>query len=71
MTTSDSGGPLEFVEQRKTGLVAEPDPTDLARALDRLWQDRDLAAKLGGAASDAYTRLGISWRNVVSRLTEA
>lgn len=70
VTTSDSGGPLEFVQQRTTGLIAAPQPRDLARSLDRIWQDRELAAKLGKAARDTYARLGISWQNVVSRLTE-
>ena len=70
VTTSDSGGPIEFVKQRITGLIAEPEPTDLARSLDRLWQDREFAAKLGNTARDAYAGLGISWQNVVSRLTE-
>lgn len=71
VTASDSGGPLEFVRHRETGLVAEPDAKDLARCFDRLWQDKDLAAKLGRTARDEYARLGISWEHVVSRLTKA
>src|SRR5215813_14144885 len=46
---SDSGGPLEFVRHEETGLIAEPEPHNLARALDRVWKDRELAKKWGEA----------------------
>jgi glycosyltransferase involved in cell wall biosynthesis len=36
VTASDSGGPLEFVRQGQTGLVAAPEPGDVAAALTRL-----------------------------------
>src|SRR5213078_1460866 len=32
VTTTDAGGPLEAVHDRKTGLVVAPDPAELARA---------------------------------------
>src|SRR5207249_2805296 len=39
ITCSDSGGPLEFVQHEKTGLVVEANPESVANALDRLWND--------------------------------
>ena len=55
----DSGGPLEFVSPRKTGLVTKSTPAALAEALDELWRDRKLAAKLGHAGRESYERLGL------------
>ena len=37
VTTTDAGGPLEFVTDGETGLVAEPTPESVAEAIDRLW----------------------------------
>src|SRR5207248_706822 len=44
VTTTDSGGPLEFVEDGVTGLVAAPEPEALGAAIARLAGDRRLAA---------------------------
>jgi glycosyltransferase involved in cell wall biosynthesis len=68
LTCSDSGGPLEFVQDGRTGLVAEPTPQALAAIMDRLWQDRDLARQLGRAGRSRYEEMDISWPRVVQRL---
>ncbi|HEX8897626.1 MAG TPA: glycosyltransferase family 4 protein [Chthoniobacterales bacterium] len=68
VTCDDSGGPLEFVSPRKTGLVTKPTATALGEALDELWQDRTLAAKLGRAGRESYQRLDLSWAEVVKKL---
>lgn len=39
VTCIDSGGPLEFVEHRRSGLVVAPAPAALAAALDELERD--------------------------------
>jgi glycosyltransferase involved in cell wall biosynthesis len=68
LTCTDSGGPLEFVRHRRTGLVAEPTPEDVAAALDQLWQDRKQARAWGQAGRARYEQLGITWPRVVQRL---
>lgn len=68
ITCSDSGGPLEFVCDQKTGLVAEPTPSSLALAMDQLWENRALAKELGSMGRKHYKSLGISWNNVVQTL---
>ena len=68
ITCSDSGGPLEFVVDGETGLVAEPRAEALAEAMDVLWEDRERAAAMGLAARERYARLGITWENVVRAL---
>jgi glycosyltransferase involved in cell wall biosynthesis len=70
VTTSDAGGPLEFVTDGETGVVAAPEPDAIAAAIDRLWA-RPLAT-LGewGEAGHARVR-DITWDNVIERLTGA
>jgi glycosyltransferase involved in cell wall biosynthesis len=68
ITCSDSGGPLEFVLDGKTGLVAEPNPSSLAAALDRLWSNRVQAAELGGNGRARYQEMGIGWATTIRRL---
>jgi len=68
ITCHDSGGPLEFLLPNKTGLVTPPTPGDLAVAMDMLWQDRELARKLGRAARHHYSALDLSWAKVVRKL---
>ncbi len=68
VTCTDAGGPLEFVAQRQTGLIAQPDPRALAEALDEVWQDEDQAHAWGRAGRDLYDRLEIGWPQIVGRL---
>lgn len=68
ITCTDSGGPLEFVCDGETGLVAEPTPEGLATAMDRLWDDRAQAKALGESGRAHYSQLRISWATVVRRL---
>ncbi len=68
LTTTDAGGPLDFVTDGHTGLVCDPTPAAMAAALDRLWADRTTTAGLGRAGRDHYHRLALSWPDVVDRL---
>jgi glycosyltransferase involved in cell wall biosynthesis len=68
LTTSDSGGPLEFVRAGETGLVVPPDPDALAAAIDQLWQWPEARLRAAGAAG-RETVAGITWDAVIDRLT--
>jgi glycosyltransferase involved in cell wall biosynthesis len=68
ITCTDSGGPLEFVLDNRTGLVAKPTADSLAASMDRVWADSNAARGMGEAGRDHYQTLGISWKNVVGRL---
>jgi glycosyltransferase involved in cell wall biosynthesis len=68
ITCADSGGPLEFVVNGKTGLVAEPAPESLGDCMDRLWGLRAEARTMGAAGRDHYESLGLSWKNAITRL---
>ena len=68
VTCADSGGPLEFVEDRSNGLVCEPSPAALAEALDLLWEQRRLARDYGQAGRERYRGMGIGWEKALSCL---
>jgi glycosyltransferase involved in cell wall biosynthesis len=68
VTTTDSGGVVELVEDGRNGLVTDPEPAALARAFDTLWADRELADRLGRAQAGRVDELTISWDHVVERL---
>jgi glycosyltransferase involved in cell wall biosynthesis len=70
LTARDSGGVLEFVQHRQTGMVVAPDdPAELARCLDELYEDRALVERLGQAAAQRVA--GITWEATIARLLEA
>lgn len=69
ITCTDSGGPLEFVEDQITGLVCNPDPKEIAQAIDQLYADKKKAKLMGQAGYNKYHASNISWDNVVETLT--
>ena len=66
ITTTDAGGPLEFVRDGVNGFVCEPEATSIARAIDRLAADRTLAERLGRAGQRVAET--ISWDGVIEQL---
>jgi glycosyltransferase involved in cell wall biosynthesis len=68
ITCTDSGGPLEFVRQAETGLIADPTAESLARALDSIWDRRSEAKQWGEAGREVYEEMGISWTGVIDKL---
>lgn len=69
VTTTDAGGPLEFVEDERTGCVVAPESWAIGAAVQRLAANRRHAADLGEAG---YARAAaITWDGVVDRLIGA
>ena len=68
VTLTDAGGALEFVRDGREGLVAQPDPRDLALAFDRLFEDRAEAERLGQGSYARRDQLKIGWPHVIARL---
>ena len=68
ITCSDSGGPREFVEHGRSGLVCEPAAEALADAMDQLWLARAKARAMGCEGRVRYAELGLSWDHVVECL---
>lgn len=69
VTCTDSGGPLEFVEEGVTGRVVPPDGRAVGEAASSLLADRSLSRRLGEAGLERVR--GISWSAVVSALLSA
>jgi len=69
LTTSDSGGVLELVTDEVNGLVLAPEPHALAEAMDRLYLDREEAARLGAANKQRLSELGVDWDSTIKALT--
>ncbi|MHB9032818.1 MAG: glycosyltransferase family 4 protein [Anaerolineae bacterium] len=69
LTTSDSGGVLEFTTDRETGLISAPnDIQALAKNLDELYEDRRLTERMGSAAAARVSE--ITWDVTIRRLLE-
>jgi glycosyltransferase involved in cell wall biosynthesis len=70
ITSTDAGGPLEFVEDGVSGFVARPEAHALGAAVDRLWALPE--SRLREMGEDGYVRVApITWDAVVDRLTES
>ena len=70
VTLTDAGGPLEFVADGETGLVARPEPREIGDAFDRLFSDRALAKRLGDAGSEKLNASMPTWPEIVARLVD-
>jgi glycosyltransferase involved in cell wall biosynthesis len=66
VTTTDSGGPLEVVADRRTGLVCEPHAAALAEACAWLRVHVDDAKAWGQAGKEIARR--VSWDETIARL---
>jgi glycosyltransferase involved in cell wall biosynthesis len=66
VTTTDSGGPLEVVADRRTGLVCEPRAVALAEACSWLRTHVDDAKAWGRAGKEIARR--VSWDETIARL---
>lgn len=68
ITTTDAGGPLEFITNGKQGLVSEAYPPALAESFEILMQDKVVAERMGATGYEHYHALNISWDHVVETL---
>ena len=69
LTTHDSGGVLELVQDGVNGFITDPDPQAIAQAIDRLVETKGLAERMGQAGPPRMEELGINWDHVIRRLT--
>ncbi|HEY7732087.1 MAG TPA: glycosyltransferase family 4 protein [Gaiellaceae bacterium] len=66
ITTTDAGGPLDVVHDRRTGLVVAPEPAAVAGAAAWLREHRDEAAALGRAGKTLADE--VTWERAIGRL---
>jgi glycosyltransferase involved in cell wall biosynthesis len=68
LTTFDSGGVLELVEDGINGYVVEPSPEAIAEAMDKFYYDREHTKAMGKNALARLNELNISWSHVLERM---
>lgn len=68
LTTTDSGGPNEFVLHGYNGLVAQPNPRSLGEKLSQLRDSPELAASLGRNARTSHRQLNMQWAQTIQTL---
>jgi glycosyltransferase involved in cell wall biosynthesis len=68
VTARDSGGVSELVAHGSTGYVVEPNPKAIAQVFDALYRDQDSCARMGRAAKERMSEIGINWPTVFQRL---
>ena len=64
----DAGGPLEFVENEGNGFVIEPDAHRIAETIDRLYENRDEARRLGEKGRITLEEKHMDWDFVIDHL---
>ncbi len=70
ITTTDAGGVMELIVDGLNGVIAEPQPASIAKAMDTLYLNKELARAMGAAGKDRVRDLGINWDHVVGRLLQ-
>jgi len=68
LTTTDSGGVLELIDDGINGLIVPPDPRALAEAMDRFYVHRVKSKRMGIANQQKLSELGVNWSTVVNAL---
>ena len=66
IATSDSGGPIELIEDGRTGLIVKPDAKSLAGAMRRLCENRAEALAMGVEGQKRAARM--SWNALCDAL---
>ena len=66
ITTTDAGGPLDIVHDRKTGLVVAPEPAEIGRAASWL-REHEAEAEAFGRAGKALAD-EVTWDRAIARL---
>lgn len=67
VTTSDSGGVLEFVTNDKTGYICDVSLDSIAKAINELYKNKSLCSRMGTEAQEKVKNL--NWDEVIEKLT--
>ena len=69
LTCVDSGEPATFVKDGDNGFLCNPSPREMAFKLDYLYQNVDLARRMGECGYNSVQH--ISWQKVAMKLLQA
>ncbi len=68
ITLTDSGGPLEFIQDGLNGMVVPPNAAAIAQAIDILFNDRPRARAMGERSYQIADELRMNWPTIVKSL---
>jgi len=68
ITHTDSGGPLEFIDNGHNGIITAPNSEALSEALAQLTHTR--ARTMGAAGRQTMTDLNLNWDNIIESLLQ-
>lgn len=66
----DAGGPLEFVKNQANGYVIPENPQKLAELIDKWYEDKKIAQKMGENGYRTVIEKNINWNYVIDKLLE-
>jgi glycosyltransferase involved in cell wall biosynthesis len=66
ITTSDSGGPLEFVNNDRSGFIVPPNPEHIAEKINFFIENKDRAFDMGNYAYETVNT--ITWKKFIHEL---
>lgn len=66
LTFDDTGGVVEFVEDRVTGLICKPDVNELSKNIEFISRNPELSKKMGKEAKKRVEN--ITWENTIGKL---
>lgn len=70
ISCTDAGGPEALVKDGITGYMVESAPQEIAKAMDSMYLYRAKTKEMGLNGLPLLEQLGITWENVIRRLTE-
>lgn len=70
ITCKDSGGPLGHVTNGKTGLIVDSSPKEIAKAIDYMYENRNITKEMGENAYNYISNCNITWDETIKRLLE-
>ena len=59
---------LDIVKDGETGWVSAPTPKSLASIFDTVFENPELATKLGIENKSSFLRMGFNWENIIRKL---
>ncbi|MCK9467347.1 MAG: glycosyltransferase family 4 protein [Candidatus Absconditabacterales bacterium] len=64
----DAGGPLEFIENNYNGFIIDDNPIEVAKIIDKLYNEKDLAEDFGRNALNSINKKNFDWDYVINEL---
>lgn len=68
ITCVDSGGTGEIIEDGKNGYIVQSNPESLASAMDKLFENKQIAENMGIDGRNHITKMDITWPSTIRRL---